>query len=149
MRKHLYLICLFCFASLSLFAQTNVEPQPQTTPLLPEQFQVDLQKETKKEDEDRFVRDFTYMMFLLGVLIATLLILTWITRRLLNTRMQQVNLTSMIKILERRPLSPKSTVYLLDVQGNGFVVAESHSGLFKLGNVALPSEEVEPEEERV
>lgn len=86
---------------------------------------------------DRFFSEFLNMLVTLSLIIILILIAAWFLKRMLNTRMQQVNSTSPIKILERRALTPKTAVYLLDIHGKGFVIADSQNGVTNLGEISL------------
>lgn len=98
--------------------------------------------EPQTKGDDRFMTEFLNMLTTLGLVIAVILTLTWFLKRMLNTRIQQINEQSDIKILERRALTPKSTVYLLEIKGKGFIIAESHNGITSLGTIRVDSGEV-------
>lgn len=89
---------------------------------------------------DDFQSKFVHMLFLLGLLIAFMLLASWLIKRLMKSRLNQINTTSSIKVLETRPLSPKSTVYLLDIMGEGIVIAESGTGVHYLATIPLEYE---------
>lgn len=78
---------------------------------------------------DRFFTEFLNMLATLGLLIGIILIAAWFLKRFLNTRMEQINTTSSIKILERRALSPKTALYLLEVNDKSILIAESQNGV--------------------
>lgn len=80
------------------------------------------------EEADRFYGEFLKMLILLGVVIGLLLVIMWFFKRVLNSRIDQINSGSMIKILERRSLTPKTALYVIDVEGKKFLIAESHQG---------------------
>lgn len=84
--------------------------------------------------DDHFIKGFMSMLASLGIIIALLLIVSWFFKKMMNTRLQQLNTTSDIKILERRSLSPKATIYLLEIKGKGIVIAESSNGLTRLAD---------------
>ena len=112
--------------------------KPYGVPPIFEDFQ-----EVEGKGDDNFMREFLNMLATLGLLIALILSVTWVLKRMLNTRIQQMNSKSVIKILERRSLTPKSAIYLLDIQGKGFIIAESHSGITTLGTMELQAEDAE------
>ena len=82
----------------------------------------------------------------LAALVVILFIGAKLLKKLMNKRVQLVNNTSGIKVLERRSLAPKSNVYLLEVAGKGFLVGETPSGLTNLGhiNIELIEDETTP-----
>lgn len=112
-----------------------------------EYFPFPLEKELElREDEDRFFYQFIKMLGTLGLLIGFMLFASWFLKRLLNTRVQQMNTTSYIKVIERRALSNKSSLYLVEVQGKTFVVGESMQGLSLITNFIKPFSEFEKEQ---
>ncbi len=84
---------------------------------------------------ERFFYEFLRMMGMLGILLALLLLVSWFLKRMLNTRMEQINSSSPIKILDRRTLSPKTVLFVLDVHGKKCIIAESHNGVTYLGDI--------------
>lgn len=96
--------------------------------------------DTPDKHNDRFYIEFFNMLATLGLVIAIILIAAWLLRRLLNTRLEQINTTSTIKIVERRALSPKSSVYLLEIYDKIIVVAETQSGITQLVEFDIPPE---------
>lgn len=80
----------------------------------------------------RFFYEFLKMLGILGVMVAILLGFSWYMRRYTGARYEKANDESLIKIIDRRPLSQKSVVYLLEVEGKSLVVGESPQGLVKL-----------------
>lgn len=143
--KKTYLI----FALLFIFAywiapawgqQPLPQPQPQAhsneAPPNPFPFE-DIKNEQHKPGEDRFISDFMNMLASLGLIIALIFIVSWFLKRFLNTRIQQMNTTSAIKIVERRALTPKSSIYLLEVNDRTMVIAESTNGVTLLSNLHM------------
>lgn len=86
------------------------------------------------KEGDRFLSEFINMMTTLGLIIVIILIATWFLKKMVSSRIQQLNTSSLIKIIERRTLSPKTSLILVDIQGAGYVFAESTNGVTALGN---------------
>jgi flagellar biogenesis protein FliO len=86
----------------------------------------------------RFLTEFINMATTLGLLISLIFIIAWFLKRMLNAKQEQANSTSLIKITERRSLSPKTVIYLLDVEGTSLVIAESHNGVTQLAQYPTP-----------
>lgn len=84
---------------------------------------------------DKFISEFIHMLTVLGFIVGLILLVAWLLKRMLNTRIQQINTTSGIKIIESRSLSPKTTIYLLNIKGLNVAVAESHNGATLLGTL--------------
>ncbi|NGX39077.1 MAG: hypothetical protein KR126chlam1_00397 [Chlamydiae bacterium] len=68
---------------------------------------------------------FLKMMFTLLGLIALIVISVWMLRRVSQGKMKQMNYGRSIKVIERRPLSAKSVLYLIEIDGKRVVIAES------------------------
>jgi flagellar biogenesis protein FliO len=82
--------------------------------------------------ESHFLAEFLYMMFMLGLLIGAVLFATWFLKRMVNTRLTQLNESSNIKVIEKRTLSPKSSLYLLEIDGKEIILAESPTQIIQL-----------------
>jgi flagellar biogenesis protein FliO len=66
-------------------------------------------------------------MLITLVIIVTLLFITfWMFRRISKSRSITINSSSGIKILEKRALSPKSMLYLVEVNNEKVLISESH-----------------------
>lgn len=85
--------------------------------------------ETPKNDDTYFFYQLLNMLFALVSIILLILIASWILKRMMNTRIQQINTNSRIKIVERRSLTPKTAIYLLEVSDRDIVIAESGNGV--------------------
>ncbi len=82
-----------------------------------------------------FVNEFIRMLSVLGAMIGALLLVAWFMKKMMATRIEQINQTSEIRILESRTIAPKCNIYLLDVRGKQMVVAESQAGVQHLTNL--------------
>lgn len=80
-------------------------------------------------DGFNFGKEFVNMILNLGLLVAVLVAAAWFMRRLSRSRMHQMNASSGIKIIERRALHPKASIYLLDIMGKKIVISENSSGI--------------------
>lgn len=85
-------------------------------------------------DTDHFMHEFINMLTTLGIIVAFVLIATWFLKKMFNTRIEQLNTNSVVKVIERRVLNPKTTIFLLEIKGRGLIVAESANGLTHLGD---------------
>lgn len=85
--------------------------------------------------EDNFMKEFVKMLMTLGAIITVLLVVSFLIKRFTNTRIQQINESSDIKILERRAITAKTSIYLLDIKGKQIAIVESHNGLLLLPEV--------------
>lgn len=69
---------------------------------------------------------FTKTIVVLSVLIALLILAVWMVKKVSSGRLRSFNNIKLVKILERRPLSPKSMLYIVEVEGKKILIAESH-----------------------
>jgi flagellar protein FliO/FliZ len=102
-----------------------------TTPSLFAQ-QIPLPEELKSADtgnESRFMSEFIHMFIVLGLIIILLYVGAWMFRRMMSQRIQQMNVTSNIKVLEHRSLSPKSVLYIIEAYGKTVLISESQNGV--------------------
>lgn len=115
----LLFILFFSLSSLSFAEEKKTEQeQVQETPKGDDFFDVDQAPVTYK---GAFIK---MMLTLLG-LIVLIVISVWMLRRISHGRMKQMNYGRSIKVLERRPLSAKSILYLVEISGKKVVIAES------------------------
>jgi len=85
--------------------------------------------EEQQGGDTRFMQEFMNMLTTLGLMIAVLVAGGWLVKKLLATRMKQTNTTSTIKVMERRTLTARTAIYLLDIEGQQIAIAESHNGV--------------------
>ncbi|MFI5334091.1 MAG: flagellar biosynthetic protein FliO [Chlamydiales bacterium] len=79
------------------------------------------------------------LLTLLG-LIVLIFVTVWIMRKLSAGRLGRMHANSSIKILEKRALSAKSMLYLLEVEGKQILVSESHLEVRPLSTLEAPIE---------
>lgn len=91
----------------------------------------DAQKEShlNPNEADDFQSKFMNMLFMLGLLIGFMLFASWLLKRMSRSRVTNLNQGSDIKVLETRYLSPRATLYLLDIHGKNILIAESPMGV--------------------
>lgn len=77
------------------------------------------------KEQDNFQAKFLNMLFILTLLIGFMILASWVLKRMMKSRITQINQSSAIKVLETRQLSPKSALYLVEVEGRIILIAES------------------------
>lgn len=117
--KSLFMLMIYCVLFNFLGAQTTgpageIESRPY----------YDQSIET-----DSFQMKFMNMLFVLGLLIAFMLLASWMLKRMTRSRQEQLNASSSIKILESRSISAKTNIYVIEVQDQTLVIAESANGV--------------------
>lgn len=161
MTKWCLLISIF---SLTLGFADEAKPADATTPSktehsAPKQEENEIKHEVKKEakeikkavssDEDSFKSfettnnyEATFIRTMVVLLCILILIglAVWMFRRLSHTRIRQMNFNKSIKVLEKRPISPKSILYLIDVGGRQILVAESQLEIREITTLDFPKD---------
>ena len=77
-------------------------------------------------DPPSFKNAFFKMVIALIALIILVVITFYSLRRLNRVKISQANKMQSIKILEKRPISPKSMLYLVEVDGEKVLISESN-----------------------
>jgi flagellar biogenesis protein FliO len=146
MIKYCRIYFLAIFLALNLYPITliSLEDHPLKQQIMEEEIPLppSLREYPKQElpREDNFMKEFIKMLMTLAAIITVLLVASWLLKRMNNTRIQQINESSEIKILERRSVTAKTSIFLLDIKGRQFAVVESHNALLLLPE--LPSDEI-------
>lgn len=94
----------------------------------------------REHESDTFQAKFLNMLFILGLLIAFMILASWALKRMMKSKITQLNTASHIKILETRQISPKTTLHLIEVQDKAFLIAESPSSTTYLSTLSLVEE---------
>jgi len=78
-------------------------------------------KDATDSYETAFVKTIVVLVGLLVLIILTV----WMFKKISRGRLRSFNYTKSIKVIEKRPLSPKSMLYLIEVGGRQVLIAES------------------------
>ncbi len=137
---HLPRLRLFIYLTLILLSSFSAGFSQEQIPEVPVQEEESIPEAWKDFTNDPregydFWSEFMQIMSKLAFVIAILLAAAWLLKRAMNVRMEQVNQTSSIRILERRTLSPKSAIYLIEVLGGAYLVGETQAGLHRLADI--------------
>lgn len=125
MHKIFFLI-LLAFAPLASFAEE--------TPKGKDYYLEELQK-AEPLNGSRFYKEFLNMLFALALILGVLFVVLLFFKKLVHTQSLKRNELSQIKVIEQRPLSPKSSLYLLELGGQTLLIAESPAGVSLLAKV--------------
>jgi len=119
-----YFKLCFIFFLLPLLAESTdehiLQDEEIAPPAIEDTSMIDVHKTTLSY-ETAFIK-------MMGVLVAILVLVfltIWILKRFSQGRLLNANYFKSIKILERRPLSPKSTLYLIEIEGKQVLISES------------------------
>jgi flagellar biogenesis protein FliO len=77
---------------------------------------------------------FVKMFLTLFALIFLFGISIWFLKRLVRNRMQRGGVDQKIQVIEKRMISPKTMLYLVDIEGEKVLFAESHLEIQQLGS---------------
>lgn len=76
-----------------------------------------------------YMSEFVNMLITLVFVVVLIFVTVWFLKKILRSRIKTLNRSNGIKILERRPLNPKASLYLVDILGKGVVISESPAGI--------------------
>lgn len=85
--------------------------------------------------------DFVNMIVTLMIIVGLIFISIIVLKKIMRSRLLQVNRGAKIKILERRPLNQKASLYLVDIMGKSIVVGESQAGIHLISELGETVEE--------
>lgn len=88
-------------------------------------------------EADTFQAKFINMLVILALLIGFMILASWSLKRLMKSKMVNLNTASNIKLIETRHLSPRATLYLVEVEGKNFLIAESPTAVTHLGSFPI------------
>lgn len=111
--------------------QPSETPTPTVSPVQPSPFPEEVNHPTEFGNPN-FLKQMLEMLLMLGLMLGFLLLITWFLRRMTSVRVDQLNVSSTIKILERRLVSNRTTIFLIDINGERITFAESVNGVTAL-----------------
>lgn len=144
----LALLGLLLFTNFKGVSQESSQPQISNPNKIEEsridkRFEEALKNEIQKEEiqgNDSFWKNFFYMLFVLSFIVSLIFALAWFMKRMVHTRLLQENALSNIKIIDKRSLSPKTMLYIIEAEGKRMVVGESTNGITRLIEKNLASD---------
>ncbi|MDE3045676.1 MAG: flagellar biosynthetic protein FliO [Verrucomicrobiota bacterium] len=80
------------------------------------------------------------MCLTLLALLALMGVTFWFLRKLMQQRMQRGNANQTIRILEKRMISTKTMLYLVELEGQKILLAESHLEVRRIHGLGEPSQ---------
>lgn len=87
---------------------------------------------------------FTKMILSLIVIVILLFVSYWFIRRLIQNRLEKGVGDAAIQIIEKRMISPKTMLYLIEVDQKRVLIAESQLEVKRLESFAVDSREAPP-----
>jgi flagellar biogenesis protein FliO len=128
MRKQL---CLFFFALASILSPAFMNPvfaaSKPNEEQMPENYRKWEQenKERETKEEGRFETLWTKTLLLLAIILALLFIATYVMKRFDRFKNKEPHQKTQIQLIEKKVLSPKSVLYVVEVDGQRIALAES------------------------
>lgn len=95
---------------------------------------------TTEDFTESYEATFMKTLLVLVSLIILIGLVIWMFKRLSQTRINQMNYLKSIKIIEKRPISPKSILYLIEVAGRQILISESQLEVRQLTTLDYPKE---------
>ena len=80
------------------------------------------------------------MLLMLITLITFMVLAGWALKRMMRSRINNLNTSSVIKIKETRNISPRSTLYLVEIEGQTLLIGETHQTITHLATLETQSE---------
>ena len=119
--KKPYFLFLLIFSICSISYATDISLE--TTPKQEETVEKPLFEENMPPTD--FHKTFIRMLISLGLIIILVFVTYWAFRKMMRTKQMQGNNNKAIKILERRTLSPKTVLYLVEIKNKKILLSES------------------------
>lgn len=152
--KYYLLALFFCLGSFHVSAEEVDLPEsavaPSETPSVEESHDEESHEKSTWEYEmpgvwadeaekqsESFQYKFLHMLLVLGLLIIFMFLASFALKRMMKTKVTQLNTVNDIKVLETRHLSPKATLYLVQVQDQRFLLGESPTHISHLASFPL------------
>lgn len=120
---------------VSVSSDTSENSQKQTPSFLDEEHPASWKGYVSAAETQAFQTKFFNMLAILGLLIAFMIAASWALKRMMKSRISQLNAGSSIKVLETRYLSPRATLYLVQIRGELFLLGESPTALSPLAKM--------------
>lgn len=105
------------------------------SPITQERTEKALHETEEIEPQTNFYSELMNIIFILALVVFFMIVATYYLRKYLAGRMEQMNVTSNIKITDQRNLSAKTVLYVVEAYGKRFLLGESAAGVIGLGDL--------------
>jgi len=117
-----------------------ITPLSAQSPITEERTQEALQKGYEEpQEDDLFYSELMNVVFILALILFIMIVAAYYLRKFMQSRVEQINVTSSIKVLEQRNLSAKSVLYIVEAEGKRVLVGESVAGVVGLAELSAKS----------
>jgi flagellar biogenesis protein FliO len=129
-------ICYGCFTAVGHCADSDQVPTTTESPSTPETESEEVS--SSSESTVSYENAFFKMLVALIALIIFVFLTFWMFRRMSHGRLRAGNSNRTIKIIDKRALSAKSILYLIEVENKRVLIAESQLEVRPISNVENP-----------
>jgi flagellar biogenesis protein FliO len=133
-----FLFVLFCCFSYVL---ADDPPPPEKAPLPIEQPappSLENQPEPSEVVTTSYESAFIKMLLTLGALLFLIILTVWMMRRMSSGRMFRSMGSSQLKIVDKKVLSAKSMLYIVEVEGKRVLISESQLEVRPIAEIETP-----------
>ena len=106
-------VLLLCFITLTSYAEETLPPSPMETFI------------SKSDSMPSYEATFIKMLLTLGGLIVLVFLTIWVLKKATHGRFGSLGSQKKIIVLEKKPLSPKTLLYLIEFEGKKILISES------------------------
>ena len=140
--KNFYVFFFFMFSILSAPLYSQGE---EMTFIPDEKGNLQMQGQDLFAQNEEFFRElptqdyqgaFIKMFVVLGLLLTLISVTIWLIKRLMKNRAEVANNHKIIQVIEKRILSPKSILYLIEVDNQKILISESQLEVRPLQNLS-------------
>lgn len=133
----------FCLCLLSFYCfGANKDPST-INPSAPIEHTLDNLSESDHQFPS-YKQSLVRMGLALAGLLAVLVVTIWLYKKLTGGKFSGIHASKRIRIIERRPISAKSILYLIECDGKKILVAESQFEMRTLAKIDEPNPEEYP-----
>ncbi len=124
---------------LALLAVSPLKAEPEN-PYLSE---IVLDEDGQETKVYSYKREFIKMILCLGAVVGLVIVSAYWLKKLNRGRHALFNQSASIRIIERRALSPKTALFLVEVEEKRFLVGDSPQGVNPLWEVPFSADSIE------
>ena len=95
---------------------------------MPAEFEDPKTVEKEHEQDAKFGQVFVKMIVMLSITLLLFVVGAYLTKRYLHSPALRGQKTGVIQVIEKRSLSNKSAIYLVEIEGDKVIVAEFPNG---------------------
>ncbi|NGX58657.1 MAG: hypothetical protein K940chlam3_01565 [Chlamydiae bacterium] len=125
MKKIIHYFILFFICLAPIYGQSPLTEE-RTERALREPDEEDLQS------DNQFYNELMNIVFALALIVFLMIVAAYFLRRFMAGRMEQMNVSSTIKIMDQRNLSTKTVLYIVEVYDKQVLIGESATGVVGL-----------------